>query len=128
MNRAYSDRVRTATATLTVEVVAPSGSVNLVPDTDPIIVTAGAPAVTSTIAINRTGFAGPVELTVREYEYSYQDGQYWPSGVTAIVSPGIATGATSTLSISAPANAVNGTYLLLIRGTGAGISDALATR
>ncbi len=37
-----------------------------------------------------------------------------------------ATEATSTLSVSAAPGAVNGTYTLVIRGTGTGVADAIA--
>ena len=107
----------TATTTLAVAVAAPTGSVSLSAEPTTLTAAVGAPAVTSTIAVARTApFAGAVDLTVTGA----------PAGVTATVSPGVGTEATSTLSVSAAPGAVNGSYTLVIRGTGTGVADAIA--
>ena len=111
--------VTTATATLTVTVTAASaGSVVLVPNPTALTAAAGGAAATSAIGITRTApFAGAVDLTVT--------GQ--PANVTAILTPTNVPGNSSTLSVTAAAGAVNGTYPLVVRATGAGIADATAT-
>jgi len=111
--------VTTATATLTVTVTAASaGSVVLVPNPTTLTATAGGAAVTSVVGITRTApFAGAVDLTVT--------GQ--PANVTATLTPTNVPGNSSTLSVTAAAGAVNGTYPLVVRATGAGIADATAS-
>ena len=115
--RAFGEGIEAATATLNIEVVAPSGSLSI-SSPDPVFVAVGTPSVT-TITLNRTApFTGPVELTV-----------IWermPAGVTATISPSSATGGTATLSISAEPGTVNGYYQLQIHGTGTDILDASA--
>ena len=117
--RAVSDNSASAapaTATLTVVVIAPSGSVTLAADSAMLAAAAGGTDVTSAVAISRTAsFAGPVDLTVTGA----------PAGVTATMSPGIAAGATAILSVSAAPEVRNGTYALMVRGTGAGVADAV---
>ncbi len=111
--------VTTATTTLTVVVVAgDAGSIALAATPTTLNVAAGAAAVTSDIAITRTApFAGAVGFTVSGA----------PAGVTASMNPVSAPGAASTLSVSATASAVNGTYPLVVRGSGTGIADATVT-
>lgn len=111
--------VTTATATLTVTVTAAAaGSVVLVPNPTTLGATAGGPAVTSAIGITRTApFAGAVDLTVSGA----------PANVTATLTPTNVPGNSSTLSVTAAASAVNGTYPLVVRATGAGIADATAS-
>ncbi len=113
--------VTTATATLTVTVTtAAAGSVVLAPSPATLSATAGGAAVTSAIGVTRTApFAGAVDLTVSGA----------PANVTASLTPSSVPGGSnsSTLSVTAAAGAVNGTYPLVVRGTGAGIADATAT-
>lgn len=107
-----------ARAALTVNVLAPAGSVSLVPDPNLLAVAAGGPAVTSTVAISRTPpFAGPVELTLTGV----------PNGVTATLSNSIETGASPTLTVSAAPGALNGAYAIRIDAKGADIADASTT-
>lgn len=122
---AYHNQIRSAPELLTVEVVRPAGSLTIVASPDPIIVTAGGQAVTSTIGLDRTApFAGPVALSVVGSPTTY--GLTWPKGVTSSISPDLAEGPTSTLSVSASADAINGAYPLQIRGSGEGILNAWA--
>jgi hypothetical protein len=116
---AEGSNVTTATTTLTVVVVAGGGgSISLAANPTTLAVAANAAAVTSAITIARTApFTGPVALTVTGA----------PAGVTASLNPTSATGTTSTLSVSATASAVNGTYPLVVRGAGTGIADATVT-
>lgn len=111
--------VTTATATLTVTVTtAAAGSVVLVPNPTTLSATAGGAAVTSAIGITRTApFAGAVDLTVSGA----------PANVTATLTPTNVPGNSSTLSVTAAAGAVNGTYPLVVRATGTGIADATAS-
>lgn len=111
--------VPTATGTLTVVVVAgDAGSFVLSPVPTTLTAAVGAAAVTSAVGITRTApFAGPVALTVSGA----------PAGVTATMDPTSTAGNSSTLSVSAATGAVNGTYPLVVRGTGAGVADATAT-
>jgi len=116
---AEGSNVTSATTTLTVVVVgAEAGAISLVASPTALSVAAGAAAVTSTITITRTApFAGAVGFTVTGA----------PAGVTASMNPVSAPGPTSTLSVSATASAVNGTYPLVVRGSGTGIADATVT-
>jgi hypothetical protein len=116
---AAGDNVTTATATLTLVVVAGgAGSIVLAPNPATLTAAVGAAAVTSAIGITRTApFTGAVGLSVTGA----------PAGVTASITPASATGNTATLSVSSAAGAVNGTYPLVVRGTGTGVSDATAT-
>ncbi len=105
-----------ASRTLTVNVVAPSGSITLASTSGQLYVAANGPPVTSSIAIERSPpFAGPVELTV----------QGAPRGLIATVSPASATATSATLSVSALTEVVNRTYTLAIVGTGSGIANAV---
>ena len=107
----------TATATMTVVVVAPSGSFTLSANPTSLTAAVGAPTATSTIALTRIApFTGAVDLVVIGA----------PAGVTATMSPSVATEGTSTLSVSAASSTVNGTYTLVVRGTGTGVADAIA--
>lgn len=119
---AEGDNVTTATTTLTVVVVGgEAGSITLAADPAAISVTAGAVApVTSALTITRNApFAGAVALSVTGA----------PGGVTASVSPAsvAAGGTTATLSVTAAGSAVNGTYPLVVRGSGTGIADVTTT-
>ena len=106
--------VNTATATLNVGVG--SFTLGAIPAT--LTVPAGLAAVTSVIAITRTGpFTGPVALTA-----ALATGPL-PAGLTASFNPASATGATSTLSVTANSTVANGTYLLEVGGSGAGVAD-----
>jgi hypothetical protein len=107
-----------ATTTLTVNIVAPAGSVSVAADPNPLAVAAGGPAVTTTIALTRTApFAGPVDLTVTSV----------PNGITATLGQDIAARATSILSLSAAPGAKNGAYSLRVEGRGTDMSDAFTT-
>ncbi|MCU1517520.1 MAG: hypothetical protein JWQ75_2241 [Pseudarthrobacter sp.] len=61
------------------------------------------------LELSRNNFTGPVDLTVPSG---------LPSGSTASFAPNPATGNSSTLQITTPANASEGTYTLKLMGTG----------
>ena len=73
---------------------------------------------TQTINITRTGgFAGAVALT----------GEGLPTGVTAAFDPQSATGNSSTLTLTAAANAATGNATVTVKGTASGQADKTAT-
>jgi cellulose 1,4-beta-cellobiosidase len=66
----------------------------------------------STISIDRSGYAGSVALTVSGA----------PAGVMATLDPATTTGTTSTLSVAVSSSAAPGTSTLTVTGTGGGIT------
>lgn len=108
---------KTATFALTVT-AAPAGgfTLSLAPTT--VSVQQGGTG-TSTVTINRTnGFAGGVTLTATGL----------PTGVTAAFNPTSATGNTSTLTLTAAANAtVGGPTTVTVRGNSGSLTEQTAT-
>ncbi len=104
---------RTATLALTVTAAA-SGSIALSANPATLSATPGGAAVTSTITIARTNFAGAVTLAVTGT----------PAGVTTAIATSPTTGNTATLTVTASAGAAAGNSTLTITGSGTGITNA----
>jgi len=113
---ASSDGVSDATTTLSVVVVAPgAGSFSLAAAPASLTAPAGGAAQTSTITITRSApFAGAVAFSASGA----------PAGMTTSFNPASATGASTQLSVTAGASVANGTYPIVVRGTGTGVADA----
>ena len=107
---------KTTTFQLTVN-AAPAGGFTLEMNPAALTVIQGLSA-TSTVNITRTGgFAGSVSLTASGL----------PNGVTAAFNPTDATGATSTLTLTASATAAIGAAMVTIKGTSQGQPDQTTT-
>ncbi len=110
-----------ATATAALSVVVLPGAVHgftLAAAPASLATPAGGVTQTSIITISRQApFASTVFFSITGM----------PAGVTASLSPSSATGTSSTLSVSVGAGTVNGTYSLVVRGTGIGVSVETTT-
>jgi hypothetical protein len=72
---------------------------------------------TATVSINRSGFAGSVNLSISNL----------PSGITAAFAPNNTTGNSSTLTITVGASVSAGSYQLTVGGVAQGQQDQLAS-
>jgi hypothetical protein len=106
------------TTTLQLTVTAAAGNFTLALNPTTLSVQQGATG-TTTVTITRTnGFAGAVNLTATGL----------PNGVTAAFNPAGPTGNTSTLTLTAAANAtVGGPTTVTVRGNATGITEQTAT-
>lgn len=69
------------------------------------------------IQINRFGFDGPVTLSAENL----------PAGVTAAFQPAAPTGGSATMTLAVGSTAAAGPHTVTLRGTGAGVPDAVTT-
>lgn len=71
---------------------------------------------TSTVTLTRTNFDGAVALSMDAP----------PAGITAAFAPASVTGTTSTLTVSVGGSVAAGTYPLVVRASGTGVTDRTA--
>ena len=116
--RATGTGVTAVTAPLAITVVAaPAQSYSLAVTNATVTASQGGTA-TQTVNITRTGgFAGAVTLAAEGL----------PTGVTAAFNPQGTTGNTSTLTLTAAANATTGNATVTVKGTATGQADKTAT-
>ena len=115
---ATGQTAKTATFQLTITAATSAGGFTLALSPTTLSVQQGGTAI-STVTISRTnGFAGPVTLTATGL----------PNGVTAAFDPAAPTTNTSTLTLTAAANATaGGPTTVAVRGNATGITEQTAT-
>ncbi|MEP6622459.1 MAG: hypothetical protein ABJE47_24255, partial [bacterium] len=94
----------------------PSPSVRVMPGSQALALPAGGSGGTS-LTISRGNFNGPVRLAVG----------ILPTGVSASFDPEVVAESSSSVTFNAIANAIPGTYDVLVRATGGGVPDAELT-
>ncbi len=112
----------TATFSTSIEGVTGTSAAITVQAAPSITVSASAAAAvpggtaTSTVAIGRIHFPGPVVLTLVNP----------PSGITGSFAPASTTGSSATLTIAVAAQVATGVYALALKGSGVGVGDQTA--
>ena len=116
--KATGTGVSAATAALAITVAAAPAQTYTLAVTNPTLTATQGETATQTVNITRTGgFADAVALTAEGL----------PTGVTAAFDPQSATGNSSTMTLTAAANAATGNATVTVKGTATGQADKTTT-